>query len=136
MSNETIKYIVILCTTGNNLNDLRININSLENQDVNIYLIVVTQGNHDSVEKILQNSNVCYKHICDSGKGLSRARNIALKNVNSVADYKNRLLIFSDDDNWYPENSLKEAYKIVKNSNNSICVFQYYDEKKRQFPKA
>ena len=133
MDRGSIKYIVILCTTGSKLDDLLININSLENQEVDIDLIVVTQGNHDAVERMLQNCKIHYKHIYDNGTGLSRARNIALKNIGS--EHKDRLLIFSDDDNWYPAGSLKEAGSVLRKNNSPICIFQYFDEKRGQYPK-
>ena len=133
MENLVFDYTIITCTLGNNLEDLSINLESLASQPLNINLVVVTQGNHESVEELLKKSGLIYKHICDNGRGLSRARNIALKNVDKTA--KNGLLIFSDDDNWYPNGSLLKTKEIVEKNNFPISVFQYYDEKKEVYPK-
>src|SRR5690606_28511847 len=114
---------VIVCTLGQRPKELQILIKSLENQTYkNINLIVVSQGEHKLVESILINSRLNYKHLISDVKGLSKGRNLALKEI------QGDIITISDDDCWYPKESFNRVLSFFnKDPKLSIAVGQIFD---------
>lgn len=125
---------VVLCTTGNRLDELKKNLISISQQEVKTKLIVVCQCNDQKrkrIEEIINKVNIKADIVSDYGKGLSRARNLAIKQLECSKGF----LIFADDDNWYPNEAFKEAIKIAETYNSDIYTFKYYDKVNDVFPK-
>lgn len=70
-------------------------------------LIIVDQNNDDRIYQIMKDiePNYAYK-ILRCEKGASRARNLGLRNI------KGDIVVFPDDDCWYPEDLLDKASKL------------------------
>lgn len=112
---------IVLCTTGSRIDELKKNLNSLLRQDSKIFLIIVSQGNHNAIEEILKDYPLDHLHIKDTGKGLSRGRNLAIQYL------KKGILLFADDDNWYPDHSIDYVNNYLISNNSDIVCFNYYD---------
>jgi glycosyltransferase involved in cell wall biosynthesis len=109
----------LIVTTCNRANQLNRFINSIKDQDVNKFeVILVNQGeiNVDLRELFLKNNWT----IIDLGKqvSLSYARNIGLKYI------KGEFIGFPDDDCWYPDNFINNIIFALDNLNGceALCV--------------
>lgn len=120
---------IILCTLGNRIDEIIRNLDSLTKQKIKLRVIIVTQDNHKIIENLIKLYNYEIVHICDNGKGLSRARNIAMQYVNDG------FVLFADDDNWYGNNLIEEVIDIMSKQNIMIGCFKYYDPNLKCFPK-
>lgn len=112
---------IIICTTGERIKELSRNISSIINQSYPVQLIIVSQDNHQKIEKVVQEVSIEIQHIKNYEKGLSVARNVAMKFV------KGDILLFGDDDNWYVDNIFRDIETFMFENNYDICCFQYYD---------
>lgn len=109
---------IVLPTLGERIYELERLFKSLLIQNYkNFEVILVAQDNFDDIKVLINrySNSIDIKYIESEYKGLSVSRNIAMKNVNG------EIVIFSDDDAWYFEDSLN----IVKNEINEkdiICL--------------
>lgn len=83
-------------------------------------LIIVDQSDDKdfsaNAKLVSESSIVGARHIRDRGRGLSRARNIAIR------ESSGRILCFPDDDCWYPEDLLYRIEKyLVRSGYDFIC---------------
>lgn len=84
---------ILVPTMGTRENELKRLIESLKKQTYNDFeVVIVSQGNHDMVEKCFEGVDFYYKHIKSNTKGASVARNIGLKEI------KGDIFALSDDD--------------------------------------
>lgn len=97
------KFSLIIPTLGERPMELNRLLQSLQRQQFKDFeIIVVSQDNHETVSRILQEfPDIQSEHLTMDVKGLSKARNKGLKFV------KGEIVILSDDDCWYPDNGLK-----------------------------
>lgn len=103
---------------------------SLEQQTYkNFEVILVSQGNHKKIERYLFTFNFKYKHIKINKKGLSLARNVALKHISGD------IITFSDDDCWYLNDSLKYIHEYFEKNDSDIVSFQHFDPYKNEYAK-
>ncbi len=109
---------IIVPTLGNRIDELKRLFDSLEKQsNSNFEVILSVQGNHDTIRVLVDKYNMPVK-ICNLyAKGLSYARNKAIKLIDSNAT----LVTFSDDDCWYPAYAVECALINFNNENCSIC---------------
>ncbi|WP_054708757.1 glycosyltransferase family A protein [Bacillus sp. JCM 19041] len=95
---------------------------SLENQtDPTFDLVVVSQENHELVENWLAATFLKSIHVKIDVRGLSKARNEAWPLI------KGDLVTFSDDDCWYPNDTVAYVHKKMVGEKNEGCCFQIYD---------
>lgn len=121
---------LILPTLGTREKEINRLFNSLESQeDKEFEVIIVSQDNHDKVDKYLEDRRFNYRHIKINKKGLSIARNEGLKYVSG------NIITFSDDDCWYKKDSFKFIKRYFKENNCQIATFQHYDLEQQQYPK-
>ncbi|WMJ19872.1 glycosyltransferase family 2 protein [Geobacillus kaustophilus] len=113
---------LVVPTLGNRREELKRLFNSLMLQEYKDFeVIVVSQDNHNLVEQLLKNVNFKYKHVKIERKGLSHARNVGMRYV------EGDIVSFSDDDCWYPPNSLQRVYDVFSENEGDIICFQIYD---------
>jgi len=98
----------------------------IERTNVQTDAVIVNQCGKDTVEEILfinkKGAECKVKFICTKERGLSRSRNMALRNA--WGDY----CIFADDDEVLVEdyeNIIESAFKRIPNAD--IIAFNYYD---------
>lgn len=116
------KVSLLLPTLGGREKELIRLFNSLEVQtNKNFELIVISQGNHEFIEKELEKYNFEYKQVKIETRGLSHARNVGMKYVKG--DY----LVLADDDAWYPHNAIQDIIISFKQCNEEVICFQIYD---------
>lgn len=121
---------VILPTLGEREKEITRLFESLDKQTYkNFEVIVVSQDNHDKVESWLLNTSFRYNHIKINRKGISIARNEALKYING------NIITFSDDDCWYLEKSFECINRWFNERNSDICVFQHFDPDRNEYSK-
>jgi len=114
---------IIIPTLGNRIIEIERLLESLEKQSSpDFEIILVIQENHAAIEKIAGNYELNIK-ICNIfRKGLSHARNEGIKLINKEAT----LVTFSDDDCWYPPNTVAIVLDNFRKFNCSIC-YQIFD---------
>lgn len=116
---------IIIPTLGSRELELKRLLLSIEQQTYQQFeIIVVSQGNHDHVEELINSSLLKdkIKQIKLTRKGLSHSRNEGLKHVSG------EIITFSDDDCWYPKDSFENIKQYFEeNKQNGICTFQIYD---------
>lgn len=111
---------IILPTLGDRISELKRLFDSLISQTYkNFEIILVSQGNFAKIENLIKNYELNIKHIRSNRKGLSVNRNIAINYVNG------NIIVFSDDDAWYFEESLEIVKKEIKNKD--VVCFQIFD---------
>ena len=120
---------VIICTLGTRIDDLKKNLISIQKQNCSTEVILVTQGNHELVGNMISDINVKIIHVKNYKKGLSLARNEALKYVTGD------VLLFGDDDNWYKEDIFEYIESNLITNKIDVCCFKYFDHLKDIFPK-
>ena len=124
---------VILCTLGNRPKEMSRLLESLEEQtDQRFELIVVSQGNHDDIEGVLNSTTLNFRHYRSEKKGLSLARNIGLSNA------KGDIITVSDDDCWYPNVAFERVFEIFDDYGDKYQGFclQVYDPDSEQYYKT
>ncbi|EIU7596387.1 glycosyltransferase family 2 protein [Vibrio vulnificus] len=112
------KFSLVLCTFGPREEQLRLFLDSLNNQSFNlddVELIVVDQNEHDRNVKLLSDYPriMSISKFIKSSKGLSRSRNVGLSYS------KGEIVAFPDDDCIYEKNVLNDVYEFF-NNNRSI----------------
>lgn len=113
---------LILPTLGKRENEIHRLFSSLEKQSYKDFeLIIVSQDNHNKIKNLTQDYELNYQHVKVHEKSLSNARNIGLKYV------RGDIVGFTDDDCWYPIDSLMFIHDYFKNYNREIGCFQIYD---------
>ena len=113
---------ILLPTLGSRIEELSILFNSLENQNNKLFeLIIVSQGNHDNIEKLLKKFTFKYTQIKIEKRGLSLARNIGMKYVNG------NYVVLADDDAWYPKDAVNTIITEMKNNNEDVICFKIFD---------
>lgn len=113
---------LIICTLGERMFEFSRLIDSLKEQLFkNFEIIVVSQINHSDIATILENSELRYKHVRIEKKGLSLARNIGFMHVSG--DF----CTISDDDCWYPKDSLLKVSKFLTSTGNKVLTFKILD---------
>ncbi|MGL5558917.1 MAG: glycosyltransferase family 2 protein [Paraclostridium dentum] len=124
------KFSLLLPTLGHRENELNRLFESLENQTYkNFELIVVSQGNHQLIEKTLNRYKFNYKHITMDEKGISKARNKGMKYISGD------IMALADDDGWYENNAFENAKNHIEKYDPDIACFEHYDPVKKIFPK-
>ncbi|QQO62351.1 glycosyltransferase family 2 protein [Providencia manganoxydans] len=116
-----IKYSLILATLNPKLNLLLRLLDSLSNQSIkNFELIVVDQSTQPVNKDLINNkySDFFNIYFTTSKKGLSRARNLGARFA------KGEFLLFPDDDCWYDCDFFYLLTKYVNNENNKILTFR------------
>ena len=123
---------ILVPTMGTRENELKRLIESLKKQTYKDFeVVIVSQSNHDMVEKCFEGVDFYYKHIKSNTKGASVARNIGLKEI------KGDIFALSDDDCWYTEDALEFVYNYFnKNEDADVLCCQYYDPVKKIYPKV
>ena len=101
------KISVLVPTLGERTKEIERLLKSLLNQTYkNFEIIIITQGNHDTIKKIINKyKKLNIIHIVMNTKGLSKARNEGLNAATG------EIIVLSDDDCWYP----KESFDINEN---------------------
>lgn len=124
------KISILLPTLGSREIELKRLINSLNEQTIkNFELIVVAQDNYEKVNKILQNSNFRCIQVNSNKKGLSYARNLGMEYVSG------NYLVLSDDDAWYPENSMEKIENNFRIYSDEVICYKIYDPIQEKFYK-
>lgn len=116
---------IIIPTLGERKVELTRLFDSIAKQDYkNIEVVVIAQGNQETVKKLCDDySRQFYTvFIATNKKGLSRARNIGLKNATGD------IIVLSDDDCWYEDRAIGiiESF-FEKNSSLEILLTKIYD---------
>ena len=113
---------ILLPTLGSRIEELKRIFDSLENQTNKLFeLIIVSQGNHNIIEKLLKKYTFKYNQIKINKRGLSLARNIGMKYVNG------NYIILADDDAWYPKDAVNTIITEMKNNNEDVICFKIFD---------
>ena len=113
-------FILICATLGDRLAELKRLINSLENQDYNEWkLIIVHQGtrNRELLEQMSKSQRIEY--INSSKKGLSLARNLALKLLERRHIDSDCIIGYPDDDCYFSKNTLSIVAEFLKKYNSA-----------------
>lgn len=105
------RFSLILATI-NRTKEIQPLLDSLNNQTYRDFeLIVIDQNKDASLTNYLRNSRINFQlKILYSAKGLSRARNIGLKQMCG------EIVAFPDDDCWYPNDLLNEVECFFRNN--------------------
>lgn len=101
------KFSLVLATLGRTT-ELQRFLNSLDAQSYrNFELIVVDQNGDDRLVPVLApyKGRLAMVHL-RSAKGLSRARNVGLRQITGD------LVVFPDDDCWYPDDLLRQVVEV------------------------
>ena len=122
----------LVLATKNRTADLKVFLESLVYSSYKNYEVILVDQSEDS--HALNNEGLAknydfVRYIRDSGRGLSRARNIGLNYVSGT------ILAFPDDDCWYPSEILKRVHAFLYES---PCYFLCgsYQEPGDAFPVA
>ena len=122
---------IIVPTLGNRLIEMEELLNSLalqKNQQFEV--ICAIQGNFEAVNNLLNRYSFPIKIINLNKRGLSFARNEALKLVKDDTKF----VTLSDDDCWYPPDSVDRVLELGKDFKGCLC-FQIFDPKTNQYYK-
>ncbi|WP_338788273.1 glycosyltransferase family A protein [Metabacillus sp. FJAT-53654] len=113
---------IIIPTLGDRPDELRRLFDSLSSQTYqNFEVLLVTQLNHDCIQ-FLPQYDMKIKQIKLNKKGLSYSRNESLKAI------AGSIVTFSDDDCWYPEDSLQNVINAFeKDDSLDVACFQIFD---------
>jgi glycosyltransferase involved in cell wall biosynthesis len=120
-------YSLIVPTLGTRILEFKRLLNSLlEQEGAEIELIVVAQGNFSEIRQVVNEFKemISIKLIETNEKGLSRARNIGLKYI------KGSIVVFPDDDCWYPANIFEKIKSNIESS--QISTFQIFDSERNE----
>lgn len=121
---------LIVATLGERKEEFCRLLDSLNAQNCkNFEIIIVSQANHEVVEKLIRQYEFNYKHIKIGQRGLSLARNEGLKYI------QGNIVTFSDDDCWYPFYAFEYIVSYFNFNNNPVTCFQIYDPLKKKYYK-
>lgn len=121
------KISILVPTLGNRIDEIRRLLNSLLVQTYKEFeVIFVSQDNHDVLKSIMDDFSMLeLKQIIINEKGLSNARNSGL-------DYcKGEIVIFSDDDCWYPNDAMETINEQFYNKDIDVLLTKIYDLERR-----
>ncbi|HHQ2480331.1 TPA: glycosyltransferase family 2 protein [Bacillus cereus] len=111
---------IIVPTMGTRITELDRLLRSILVQNIDTEVIIVVQSNHDNVKEMLEKYKAsCFKVYYVNFKGLSKSRNFAMQYVTGS------WVMFSDDDCWYPNDSLRYAINYIQDK--PIVVSSIYD---------
>lgn len=122
------KISVLIPTLGERKKEIKRLLDSLNDQVYkNFEVIFVTQINHKFIEDIIKDYiNLDIKQVKIENKGLSRSRNVGLKEANG------EIVILSDDDCWYPKDAFKSIIDAFDGTENTkIVLSQIFDPEKK-----
>ncbi|WP_158541044.1 glycosyltransferase family 2 protein [Sporosarcina sp. BI001-red] len=127
-------FSIILPTLGTRETELKRLLDSiLDQQDVQLEIIIIAQGNFKKVRSLLNEyiNRLTIQLIETNEKGLSKARNEGLHHVQNES-----ILVFTDDDCWYPPGIFKKIENKILSSD--ISTFQIADPERnklfKQYP--
>jgi GT2 family glycosyltransferase len=126
-SDGMIKFYLILATLGRR-DELRNFLESLKNQTYkNFELIIVDQNETNLIEGLIEeySSYFIIHHIKIKEKGLSLARNVGIKYLNSILkdnQTQEIILAFPDDDCEYPKTLLEDVVKSFEALGNKYHI--------------
>jgi len=127
-----LKRISIITLTKNNLNELKLTINSIIEQEINTIIdLIIVDGSAkkkslmqtlNSFENIFYQKNILLKYINSYEKkihGIYPSMNLAMDNLKS--DY---LIFMNSGDTFYDSNSLNILFNVIDNSKCDVCFGQ------------
>jgi glycosyltransferase involved in cell wall biosynthesis len=119
------KLSLVVATLGRSAEVNRLFL-SLQNQTFKFFdVVVVDQNGDDRIENIIKDSvwnfEISYIHRPDV-RGLSRARNIGWRSA------KGEILVFPDDDCWYPPSFLDHGVELLNLHNVDLLSGRASDE--------
>ena len=119
------KVSVLVPTVGARKAEIIRLFESLNNQRYKFFeVVVVAQGNYDSMKKLCDAYSEKFDivYISTDKKGLSRARNIGIRNLSGD------IVLLSDDDCWYEKNAIERIVEILETKNDvDILLTQIFD---------
>lgn len=119
------KISIIVPTIGEREIELKRLFDSIAKQEYkNTEVVVIAQGNQEAIKKLCDDYSGLFGtvFIATDKKGLSRARNIGLKN--SMGD----IILLSDDDCWYEDHAIGAIDAFFENNPCvDILLTQIYD---------
>ncbi len=127
------KISVLVPTLGAREKELERLLYSLHQQLYkNFEVILVVQGNYLSVEKIVSSfCSLAIRKVYLQEKGLSKARNVGLKEVTGD------IVVLSDDDCWYPKDAFGKIADIFqKEPSVKVVLTQIYDKERNVLYKS
>ena len=122
------KFSILLPTLGIRKNEIDRLFKSLSQQTYKDFeIVIVSQINHDGINKLIDKwKELNIKHIEIEEKGISLSRNIGLSKCDG------EWIILSDDDCWYPNNSLEIINRRIIDYEADIILSQIYDQKNQK----
>lgn len=122
---------IIVPTLGSRLVEMKELLDSLAQQvNKHFEVICAIQGNFEAVNDLLLKYSFPIKVLHLNRRGLSFARNEALKLVSKYAKF----VTLSDDDCWYPPHTVDRVLELGKDFNGCLC-FQIFDPKIKEYYK-
>lgn len=116
------KVSILVPTLGTRLEELTVLFDSLAKQtNMSFEMILVSQGNHETIELLLNNYSFSYKQIKIHKKGLSHARNVGMTYVTGD------IVLLSDDDAWYPEGAIEIILRNFNSNEFDVICFEIFD---------
>lgn len=114
---------IVVPTLGTRLDELERLLKSLSNQRVNLEIVIVSQGNYEAIQRMVEGyGDLSIHHVHNEEKGLSKARNTGLELCSG------KIVTFSDDDCWYKVSSLERIVDYFNTKcNQEGLSFQIYD---------
>ena len=122
MSNMKLSFLV--STLGSRELEISRLLDSFANQTANNFdVVIVAQGNYSVLSELVNKYKGLFEVdiVNDSGIGLSRARNLGIPHC------QGDFIVISDDDCWYPEDSVEELTGILTEYECDILLTQIYD---------
>jgi len=121
------KKISIIVPTIGRIQEVRRLLDSLISQEFQDFeVILVDQNKYPILDSVAKEYKEKLKliHVKDEGQGASRARNIGVENS------QGKILLWPDDDSWYPANLLGVIQEFfTKHDNVDGLIGLLYDEK-------
>lgn len=125
---QKMDFQVIVTTQGKFAEISRL-FDSLFEQELSIEVIFVNQTDR-SIEDIYyrstESSDVCFIEITSESCSLSKARNLALKYLRDDS-----IVVFADDDCWYPANLFREVKARFTTDLAALCVNVFDPDRKK-----
>lgn len=113
-------FSLIVCTLGERKSEFKRLILSLEQQTFKDFeIIVLSQRNHQTIKELLNESTLKIQHIKLKKAGLSYARNQGIQYCSG------KYITISDDDCWYPQDSLERVKKEIESKEQKLDVFSF-----------
>lgn len=117
------KATYIVPTLGERPVQIKRLLDSILKQKGDKEVIIISQDNHDNVDLYISDyiKDLSIVHLKTNKKGLSHARNLGIKE--SSGD----LIILSDDDCWYNDESLTDIVNIMNTYDSDVVLTKIYD---------